>query len=84
MTFGNCRMDMTSHKLFRAGEEVELTPKEFGVLEYFVRREGRVLTRDNILDAVWGNDLIVSQRSVDRCIATFRNKIEPTPNRPIK
>lgn len=80
--FGNCELDHESHKLFRGGEEVPLTPKEFGLLEYFVRNVGRALTRDKILDAVWGDDLIVTDRSVDRCINTLRNKIEPDPERP--
>ena len=80
--FGECQLDHESHKLFRRGAGVALTPKEFGVLEYFVRNAGRALTREKILDAVWGDDLIVTDRSVDRCINTLRNKIEPNPDRP--
>jgi DNA-binding response OmpR family regulator len=80
--FGDCELDHESHKLFRGGEEVVLTPKEFGLLQYFVRNAGRALTREKILDAVWGDDLIVTNRSVDRCINTLRNKLEPDPVRP--
>jgi len=81
--FGECRLDISAHKLLRHGHEVELTPKEFGLLEYFARNAGRALTREKILDAVWGEDLIVTQRSVDRCINTLRNKIEKDPEHPV-
>ncbi|MDA1273788.1 MAG: response regulator transcription factor [Verrucomicrobia bacterium] len=81
--FGDCRLDREAHKLFRAGEEVDLTPKEYRLLAYFVKNAGRALTRDKILDDVWGEDLIVTQRSVNRCINTLRNKIEADPQRPV-
>ncbi len=80
--FGDARLDVAAHKLFRAGAEVALTPKEFRLLEYFVRNTGRALTRSRILDEVWGDDLIVTERSVDRCVNTLRNKIEPDAERP--
>jgi DNA-binding response OmpR family regulator len=80
--FGDCRLDLTSHKLFRSGVEVQLTTKEFRMLEYFVQRPGRALTRNDILDSVWGNSVIVTSRSVDRCITTLRGKIEADPRHP--
>ena len=80
--FGECRLDTPSHKLFRNGCEVVLTPKEFKLLDYFVRNAGRALTRQKLLDGVWGEDLIVTERSVDRCINTLRNKVEPDPQQP--
>ena len=82
VTFGECKLDFTGHKLFRKGKEVELTAKEFRLLEFFARRPGRALTRDQILDAVWGDDIIVNDRSVDRCVTTLRAKIEPDPHHP--
>jgi DNA-binding response OmpR family regulator len=75
--FGVCELDLAAHKLFRNGSEVELTPKEFGLLEYLVKNTGRVRTRDQILNAVWGNTVIVTTRSVDRCVSTLRSKLEP-------
>ncbi len=54
LRFGAFELDPTAHKLFRNGKEVELTGKEFRLLEYFVLRRGRALARDGILDAVWG------------------------------
>ena len=80
--FGDCRLDLTAHKLFRKGKEIELTAKEFRLLEFFVKRAGRALTRDSILEAVWGNEVIVTDRSVDRCVTTLRGKIEPDPRAP--
>jgi DNA-binding response OmpR family regulator len=80
--FGRCKLDLTSHSLFRDGKEMELTPKEFGLLQHFVANIGRALTRDGILDAVWGEDMFVTQRSVDRCVNTLRSKIESNPQRP--
>jgi DNA-binding response OmpR family regulator len=82
LAFGECKLDLTAHKLFRKSREVELTAKEFRLLEFFARRAGRALTRDQILDAVWGNDIIVHDRSVDRCVTTLRAKIESDPHRP--
>ena len=80
--FGDCELNLISHKLFRSGVEVPLTTKEFRLLKYFMRRPGRALTRNDILDAVWGHSVIVSARSVDRCVTTLRAKIEPNPQRP--
>jgi DNA-binding response OmpR family regulator len=80
--FGDCQMDPVAHKVTRNGREVELTAKEFRLLEYFVSRQGRALTRDDILNAVWGNSVIVTTRSVDRCVTTLRSKIEKDPRRP--
>ena len=52
------------------------------MLEFFLQRPGRALTRENILNAVWGNSVMVTTRSVDRCVTTLRSKIEPDPHRP--
>ena len=68
--------------MFRNGEEVALSPKEFRLLELFVRQAGRALTRDQILSAVWGRHVLVTSRSVDRCVTTLRGKIETNPRRP--
>jgi len=80
--FGAYELNTVSHKLFRNGTEVALTPKEFSLLAFFVRHADRALTRDEILTSVWGHDVYVTSRSVDRCINTLRNKIKPKPNRP--
>jgi DNA-binding response OmpR family regulator len=81
--FGHCRLDLTAHKLFRHDTEVPLTAKEFRLLEFFLKRPGRALTRDTILDAVWGREVLVTDRSVDRFVTTLRAKIEADPRNPV-
>lgn len=80
--FGDCRLDLAAHKLFRNAVEIDLTAKEFKLLRFFVQRAGRALTRDSILDAVWGQEVVVTDRSVDRCVTTLRAKIETDPHNP--
>ena len=82
LRFGEFELDSSAHKLFRSGKEVELTGKEFRLLEYFAARPGRALARDGILDAVWGRSVMVTPRSVDRCVTTLRGKIEADPRQP--
>ena len=77
--FGVFELDATSRRLTRGGEEIALTPKEYSLLELFVQNPCRALTRDSILRSVWGYDVFVTTRSVDRCVNTLRKKIEPKP-----
>lgn len=80
--FGRCELNRSSRTLLRNGREVELTVKEYGLLEFMVQRQGRALSRRSILDAVWGSSFIVTPRSIDRCVTTLRAKIEPDPREP--
>jgi len=80
--FADFQLDIPARKLTRNGEEIKLSPKEFNLLEFFIKRTGRALTRDEILNLVWGYDCYVGQRSIDRFVTTLRNKIEPDPHRP--
>ena len=80
--FGDCRLDTSARRLLRDGRDVELTPKEYGLLEFFARQAGRALTRDEILRNVWGHDVFVTPRSVDRCVTALRKKVEPDPAKP--
>jgi len=81
--FGEFELDAGAHKLFRKGREVELTAKEFRLLEHFVKNAGRALTREEILNAVWGNEVFVTPRSIDRCVTTLRAKIEADAHSPV-
>ncbi len=81
-SFGSFNLEIESRKLKENGKEIELTPKEFGLLSLFLKHSGRALTRDQILDLVWGHDILVTTRSVDRCINGLRNKIEKNPRKP--
>ena len=80
--FADYRLDLSARKLTRKGKEIELSPKEFKLMELFVKKPGRALTRDEILNTVWGYDCIVTPRSIDRFVATLRNKIEHDPHNP--
>jgi DNA-binding response OmpR family regulator len=80
--FGDCELHFAARKLFRAGREIDLTAKEYRLLAYLAARPGRALARNDILDAVWGASVIVTPRSVDRCVTTLRAKIEPDPRDP--
>src|ERR1044072_4746813 len=52
--FGDYKLDLAAHRLYRGGKEIALTTKEFRLLEFFAARPGRAITRDQILDGVWG------------------------------
>ena len=80
--FGPYKLHMSSRRLLRKGKEVVLTPKEFKMLAFFVRRAGRALTREQILSNVWGRNVFVTFRSVDRCVTTLRKKLEAKPSQP--
>jgi len=82
VSFGDCELRQASRQLVRQGAEVALTPKEYRLLEFLVKRAGRAVTRDEILTNVWGYDVNVTGRSVDRCVTTLRAKIEPDPAHP--
>ncbi|HKE29066.1 MAG TPA: response regulator transcription factor [Bryobacteraceae bacterium] len=81
--FGECELNLTARTLLLRGKPVELTVKEFALLEYFAGRVGRALARNDILNAVWGSSVAVTQRSVDRCVTTLRAKIEVSPREPV-
>ena len=80
--FSGYRFDIPARKLVYNSQEIKLSPKEFKLLEYFLKRQGRALTRDEILNAVWGYGCYVGFRSIDRFVTTLRNKIEPDPHNP--
>ena len=80
--FGEFELDRAAKILTKTGQRLDLTPKEFAVLELFTRRAGRALARDEILRLVWGPNVFVNGRSVDRCINTLRGKIEDDLSQP--
>jgi DNA-binding response OmpR family regulator len=80
--FGDCAVDLRARTVSRNGAPLELTTKEFNLLAFFLERPGRALSRDTILNAVWGTTVFVLPRSIDRCVTTLRAKVEPDPRRP--
>lgn len=81
--FGRCEIDLSGRRVLRDGAPIDLTAREFALLAYFASRPGRALARDTILNAVWGVSVFVTPRSIDRCVATLRAKVEPDPHNPI-
>ena len=69
---GDLELDRTSHRVRRGGREVHLGPTEYRLLEYLMRHPGRVYSREQLLDGVWGNDVYVDERTVDDPIRTVR------------
>jgi len=80
--FGDFQLDGERRKLRKKDKEIELAPKEFDTLTFFLKNANRALTRDQILNSVWGLDNFVTSRSVDRCINSLRNKIEKNTHQP--
>ena len=77
--FGDVEVDFGRGEVRRRGEAIEMTPLEFKLLAAFVKNRGRVLSRDRLLDLVWGAGTYVTQRVVDNYIVTLRKKLEPEP-----
>ncbi len=80
--FGNAEVDFVRCELRRAGETIEITSLEFKLLTVFIRNRGRVLSRQRLLDEVWGPGTFITDRVVDNHIVTLRKKIEPEPHAP--
>jgi two-component system alkaline phosphatase synthesis response regulator PhoP len=80
--FGDTEVDFARCELRKAGQLVEITPIELKLLSVFVRSRGRTLSRDQLLNAVWGPGTFVNPRVVDNHIVGLRRKIEPEPNAP--
>jgi DNA-binding response OmpR family regulator len=80
--FADVEVDFARGEVRRGGRAVELTPIEFRLLSQFVQARGRVLSRDQLLDAGWGTDQLASARIVDNHIANLRRKIEDDPANP--
>jgi DNA-binding response OmpR family regulator len=80
--FGEIEVDFTRGELRRAGHPVEISALEFKLLSAFIRNRGRLLSREKLLDEVWGRGLAVTERVVDNQVSSLRKKIEPNPAEP--
>jgi DNA-binding response OmpR family regulator len=80
--FGDCDVDFDRAELRCGGVRVEVTPQELRLLDVFLRREGRVLSRDQIISAAWGPGMAITDRAVDTHVFNLRKKIERDPARP--
>ena len=80
--FADTEVDFARCEVRRAGRVIELSALEFKLLTAFIRSRGRVLTRDQLLDAAWGADVSLNDRVVDNHIVSLRRKLEPEPSHP--
>jgi two-component system phosphate regulon response regulator PhoB len=74
---GPLRLDPERHRCLVDGDEVELTAKEFDLLQRLMLRPGRVMTRERLLDQVWGSDIAVTTRTIDTHLKRLREKLGP-------
>jgi two-component system alkaline phosphatase synthesis response regulator PhoP len=81
-SFGDTEVDMRGCQVRRAGKPVELSSMEFELLKHFLCHPGETLSRDRLLDEVWGYDHYPTTRTVDAHIARLRHKLEPVPEEP--
>ncbi len=84
LTFGDLTIDAASRRVYLRGEEVPLKPKEYDLLLFLARHRGMVLSRDLILERVWGWDFIGGSRTVDVHIRWLREKLEDDPANPTR
>lgn len=80
--FGDVQIDFKRHEAEKGGEPIELSPREFDLLAYFIQHRGEVVTRETLLDTVWEYNAIPFTRTVDMHIAKLRKKIEDNPGDP--
>jgi two-component system alkaline phosphatase synthesis response regulator PhoP len=81
-TFGDVEVNLRGNEVRRAGALVELSAKEFALLAYFIAHPGETLSRDRLLDAVWGYQNYPNTRTVDTHVAHLRQRVEPNPEEP--
>ena len=80
--FGNVTVHFARGQASRDGDSLVLTSRELALLRYLVEHQGRVVTRDELLDAVWGYETAPVTRTVDMHVAKLRKKVEPDPSSP--
>jgi DNA-binding response OmpR family regulator len=79
---GSLHLDISANKFFKNDMEIELTPTEFALLKMFMENQGKALKRNEILNAVWGEDYFGDTKTLDVHIRRLREKIEDTPSEP--
>jgi len=82
LVYGDVTISFSAMEVHRTGQLVALTLKEFKTLEYFLKNARRVISRDELLNVVWGYESYPCTRTVDNHILRLRKKLEPDPSRP--
>ena len=80
--FGDVRVDMARQAVWKGQEPLDLSPREFELLRYLIEHRGKVVRRDELLDAVWGYDRAPLTRTIDVHVAKLRRKVEDDPGNP--
>lgn len=83
LSFADVQVDFDRRIVTRAGKEIKLTPAEYNLLAFFLHNPDKPLTRDVLLNSVWGYQSIPNTRTVDAHVVRLRQKLEPNPESPI-
>ena len=75
LSYADLHMDLAAHRVSRAGKPIHLGPREFDMLRFLMEHPGRVFSREQLLDSVWGNDIFVEPRTVDVHIGRLRKAL---------
>jgi two-component system phosphate regulon response regulator PhoB len=78
LTYGNIKMDTGTHRVYCCVQEAKLGPREYRILEFLMRNPGRVYSRQQILDSVWGTNVYVTDRTIDVHIRRLRKALSST------
>jgi DNA-binding response OmpR family regulator len=81
-SFDDVEIDFEKFRATREGEPLELTPREFEILKLLIQCHGEVVTRDRMLDEVWGREVYVTTRTIDNHVLKLRKKTEENPSNP--
>lgn len=80
--FGNLEINFKKYVAFKKGKSLKLSPREYEILRHFVKKQGEIISRDDLLNQIWGYDSFPNTRTVDAHIAKLRQKIEDEPEDP--
>ena len=81
-SFGEVEVDLRKCRVLRSGKPIDISSKEFELLKYFIVHSGETLSRDRLLEDVWGYDNYPTTRTVDTHLVRLRQKLEPDPEQP--
>ena len=80
--FGDLEINFKKYEAHKKGKPIKLSPREYELLKWFIEREGEIISRDELLNQVWGYDSFPDTRTIDTHIAKLRHKIEDDPEEP--
>jgi DNA-binding response OmpR family regulator len=81
-SFGNIEVDLHRRRVLKSGQALDVSSKEFELLQYFICHSGETLSRDRLLEEVWGYENYPTTRTVDTHLVRLRQKLEPDPEQP--